>query len=298
MTIWRLHIRPKVDNEGAFEYCLKNKIIGTGWAAPSIQEETTDKEVYRSKAPKKFQSDKSWHSSLWSFIDDVSPGDFIWTMSPKGEYYIAVIRRKGGEWRYLPKGEAFDVVNVRKVILHKVGLADSVPGVIRNAFAGPGQTFRKIPSDLAKIFTEKWIQKKRTKKTGGGPSYSKHDIYGLLGPRELEDLVFIYLQSKGWLIVPSTRTSSQIYYEAVLLNKNTGEPAMLQVKSGKNQLDAQSYHREERVFLFAASNIYGTGRPPLNVTIISRNDIERFIRDKRYLLPQSIGLWFELAGFE
>jgi hypothetical protein len=133
MKLWRLHIRSaRADARQSFAYCLDNHLIGTGWAVDGLSERTTNRERYVAAATKQYangRSWRSWRSSVLPFIDEVVPGDLIWTLSPKGEFYLAVVPEDGGHWEYSPAAEALavDVVNIRHVRLYRVGLVDAVP---------------------------------------------------------------------------------------------------------------------------------------------------------------------------
>jgi hypothetical protein len=79
------------------------------------------------------------------------------------------------------------------------------------------------------------------------------DVFEFMSDADLENLVFVYIQFLGWYVLPGTRTATTAHYEFVLVNRETGERAVVQVKSGHTGINASKYAGEEKAFLFAAS---------------------------------------------
>jgi hypothetical protein len=74
----------------------------------------------------------------------------------------------------------------------------------------------------------------------GEPTFATNgrpDIFALLSPLDHEDLAALYLQTEGYVLVPSTVKSSTAAYEWVMFHQKTGERAVLQVKSGNAWID-------------------------------------------------------------
>ena len=95
--------------------------------------------------------------------------------------------------------------------------------------------------------------------------------------------------------MPGTRTPTTAHYEFVLVNRESGERAIVQVKSGHTEIDASQYAGQEMAFLFAASGNYGTELPP-NVIIITREDLNGFMQNMPKLLPRAVSTWVTVAG--
>jgi hypothetical protein len=55
------------------------------------------------------------------------------------------------------------------------------------------------------------------------------------------------------------------------------------------------YAGEEKAFLFAASGSYGAETPP-NVVIITREDLNSFMRSMPQLLPGAVSTWITVAS--
>jgi hypothetical protein len=111
---------------------------------------------------------------------------------------------------------------------------------------------------------------------------------------DIESLVFVYLQFIGWYVLPGTRAATTAHYEFVLVNRETGQRALVQVKSGQVWIEDASYAGEETTFLFAASGGYGADIPP-NAVIITRAELNRFMREQPHLLPRAVGTWIAVA---
>jgi hypothetical protein len=102
-----------------------------------------------------------------------------------------------GGWRYDGSDEAerWDLNNVTKMIYER----ESNPGRLAS------------PIDPEEIISE------------------------LLDPIDVEDIVLLFLQADGWLLLPSSRMNDTPLYEAALRNRD-GRVAVVAVKSGANNV--------------------------------------------------------------
>jgi hypothetical protein len=289
-TLWRLHIRPsggKGDVAASVAFCLKNEIVGMGWPVPEEASlRSSDLEWYKQAAVREYQTDESWHS-VWTFAEQPAIGDLIWFRSTEGRYFLAEIL---SPWEYAYDDDAaidVDIVNFRKARIIDIGLCDAVPGKIIACFR-PSRTFQPIRSPGMLNFSEKLAGLPLS----GAPIF---DLFEFMSDVDLENVVFIYLQVLGWYVLPGTRTATTAHYEFVLVHRETGEKAVTQVKSGETWIDASRYSGTEKAFLFAASQQYGS-IIPRNVVLITRHQLIAFIQDHRYLLPQAINTWIDIAG--
>jgi hypothetical protein len=122
-------------------------------------------------------------------------------------------------------------------------------------------------------------------------------FFGLLSPMEHEDLAAIYLQvQRGYAVLPSSSKSSTQAYECVLVHRETGERAALQVKSGAAGLDVSSLSElPSKVFVIVAEGASDVA-PPANVELIDRADLLAFARTQRQLMPQRIQEFMKWTG--
>lgn len=106
----------------------------------------------------------------------------------------------------------------------------------------------------------------------------------------------LYLQSKGYYIYSSTIKSDTKTYEAILISNDGKHRCYPQVKH-EEFLDPKEYsngiEEGDKAILFSSSENYG--KPYKNVECLSRTDIWNFIKDKYYILPESIKYWVDLV---
>jgi hypothetical protein len=289
-TLWRLHIRPKGGNGDAaasIALCLERSIIGMGWPVPDETITRSDNfDWFKEAATRAYEQDSSWHS-VWTFAEQPAVGDLVWFRNTEGRFYLAEIL---GPWEYAYDDEAAigaDIVNFRPARIIEVGVADAVPGKIIACFR-PARTFQAIRSPRMLAFSAQ---------LASVPSDNDivFDLYEFMSDADIENVVFVYLQVIGWYVLPGTRTATTAHYEFVLVNRETGERAIVQVKSGGTWIDALQYAGEEKAFLFAASGNYGSNIPP-NAIIITRNELNKFMRESPHLLPRAVNTWIGIAG--
>jgi hypothetical protein len=68
------------------------------------------------------------------------------------------------------------------------------------------------------------------------------DLYEFMTDRDLENLVFVYLQVKGWYVLPGTRTPDTAHYEFVLVNRETGERSQARLGLTLHDTPAKKKH--------------------------------------------------------
>ncbi|HSF66829.1 MAG TPA: hypothetical protein VLA67_05300 [Nitrospiraceae bacterium] len=118
----------------------------------------------------------------------------------------------------------------------------------------------------------------------------------MLDDEETEDLVFLYLQSKGWYVVPHSRKGDSMTFEYLCVNPLNGQIAGTQVKTGYTALNRDDYSQfQQKVFLFQANDLYlGVGTD--NVEAIPRNEIIEFLNKATPWLPKSFRRKMEIAN--
>lgn len=284
--LWRLHLKTAADDkEKIVDHCLSRKIVGIGWALDKAKPLPQNKEEYLAAAKQQYTK---LSRSVSSFVRSPKFGDLIWVRDKKGVYYLAKIT---GAWRYDGDEEArsFDVVGVYPVEFVTVGKIENVPGKVRAAFRPPN-TFQRIADKAAENYSEALYRKLSGVPPLASNQAENTDFFSLLSDRDIEDLVLIYLQVNGWILIPSTREKDTQHTEFRLVNAVTAARADVQVKSGRTSLDARRYKDSDRAFLFAASGSYGTEIPG-NVSIIPRSDLLNLVSTRSELLPQTILFW-------
>ena len=284
-SIWRLHIKTAA-KEGVdpFEFCIKKKILGLGWqVSASDENESLDWDSYYQLAEELHGRDRSWRPAVNAIHDRMKVDDLCWSRESrdsKANYYLG---RVLSDWKYkaTPKHRDADVVNIRDCDWKKIK-PGSVPGAIVSSF---------IPSrTLQQIHHEKGYSKFLWNKITGENFYPIEevslDIFGMLNYEETEDLLFLYLQKKGWYVVPNSRKGNTLKYEFSIVNPETGEQGATQVKTGAgNSLNAEKYDEDGRVFLFQSEENY-EGKTPKNVVLVQRKELLSFLENSTKWLPE------------
>lgn len=286
MYLFRIHIRPQggaADNKEAFAYCLKEGILGVGWRTKS-HKNTTVWEEYVAEAGVIYNGaiDICKYIKKW-----VSKDDLVWTRDPDGNYYLAKVI---SGWEYWASEEArekdIDIANVFKCEIIKVDI-DDVPGKVVACFRPP-RTFQEIADKRAMEYSKfLWNTLSKTKHYDVDKARFS-DIFTMLDDEETEDLVFLYLQTQGWFVLPNSRKADTMSFEYLCVSPTTGEVVGTQVKTGGSNIDKDLYASSSyRVFLFQPNNCY-VGTNDSNVVIIERDVMLDFIEKSKGWLPRII----------
>ena len=297
MTVFRIHIRPyggAGDPRKSFEYCKNHRILGMGWAVEKMGKSCLSWDEYITAAECKYGYRAV--SNVRRLKHEVEVNDLIWTRDRDGRYYLG---RVISPWEYLANEESLqaDIVNLCRCEELFLLDVDAVPGKVIACFR-PGKTFQPIRDQTVELYSRLlWNWRSNTDHYALEPQ-AIPDIYAFLDDQATEDAVAIYLQMRGWLLVPESRQVDTMGYEYVLINRETLERAVVQVKSGKTQLNRDSYSesdfRKEKVFLFQSHGNY-TGSDHRQVECIDPDELRRFIFSNRDLLPQSIKHWVDFV---
>ena len=228
MNVFRIHIRPKgglADMEITFNYCLKNYILGVGWRTKTNQN-TKDWNKYYKEA-----SQIHDNLNICKYIKKwIREGDLVWTRNVFGQYYLA---RVTSGWEYWIGPEAkeldIDIANIFRVEFKSVDV-DAVPGKAIASFRAR-RTIQKISGEKTLEYS-KYLWNTLSDQPKYSIDRSKFpDIFMMLDDEETEYIVFLYLQSKGWYVVPNSRKGDTMSFEYIMLNPKTGQKALTQVTS-------------------------------------------------------------------
>lgn len=296
MTLWRLNI--KTAAQGGFDprqFCFEKNVAGVGW--PVVDDNgcsptSLERYLELGKALYADNGDNGWWPAVNAIGNRMNAGDLCWTRDRNGVYFLGKIE---GPWEYLHGDEAdqVDVHCVRSCKWVRIGLLDAVPGAVERSF-GPPRTLQAVNDETAEAYSLYIYSKLSDEPTVATNAHP--DIFALLSPLDHEDLAALYLQTKGYMLVPSTIKSSTAAYEWVMFHQSTGEKAVLQVKSGNAWIDiAQLAKLPSRVFVVVADGVVADP-VPVNVTCISREQLLRFARDRHTLLPERIRHYLDWAG--
>ena len=286
MNLFRIHIRPyggNTDMNETFKYCLKNGLLGVGWRVKKLSNTRNWKEYERAaKAHKSIQQPRYIH-------EYVRPNDLVWTRDPNAQYYLARVA-SGWEYWQNQKGRdrEIDIANIFRCDFNEVPL-DAVPGTVVSSFSNRGRTIQRVDSHSALAYS-KYLWNLRTNRQDYEVDMGEFpDIFAMLDAEETEDLVFLYLQSQGWYVVPNSRKGNTMRFEFTLTHSESNEKAMVQVKTGGRRLDFDYYANDpddKLIFLFQSNGHYD-GQATDRVKSISREELVSFLRKRRSLFPKS-----------
>ena len=293
-NLFRIHIRPSGGTEdmaATFQHCLDNCLLGVGWRVDGLPN-TTDWDTYEQAAEQEYDSIQQPRY----IYNNVEPGDLVWTRDTNAQYYLARVR---SGWEYWIPHEALendiDIANVFRCDFCAVDL-DEVPGVVVSSFGARGHSIQRIWDSSAAVYSQhRWNlcadDQVYVVDLAGFP-----DIFEMLDAEETEDVVFLYLQSKGWYVIPNSRQGNTLRFEYMLVDSATGERALTQVKCGDAPLNADDYADHGwHIYLFQANELYD-GDPAENVTCITREELVTFLQDNVEWLPQSIQTKLEMVA--
>lgn len=289
MALYRIHTRPKGGLANAifsFDYVLEEGVLGVGWQTYSEKSIATWQD-YESEAA--VQHGSKALSRVRYLKSHVKKDDLIWTRSPSGVYYLAKV---DSEWEYLTNDRAkdADIVNVVRCKIMNVGAVDAVPGKVVACFRAKRTIQRINGEDILHYSQVLWNRLSNTDYFNVTPQAAR-SIFSFVQSGEVEDIIFIYPQMQGWVVVPNSRKGDTMSYEFYLIHRETKERAIVQVKTGNTALNSSDWvNKNMKVFLFQANGIYH-GAPNPAVVCLTPHEIENFMRQNSDLLPSCISAW-------
>lgn len=284
MYLFRIHIRPQggsADIATTFGYCLNNGLLGVGWKTNS-QRNTTNWDEYFNEASQVHDNlQQCKYIKKW-----VSEGDLVWTRDAAGQYYLA--RVKSG-WEYWASLDAIDmdidIANIFRCEIRPVAI-DAVPGKVVACFRAT-RTMQEIADPKAREYSKYLWNTLSSEQVYEIDKAGYADVFMMLDDEETEDLVFLYLQSLGWHVLPNSRKADTMSFEYLAINPETGERALSQVKTGDVFLNRNDYARyQQKVFLFQSNGRY-IGEEAENIVCISKNELLSFLNKSLTWLPES-----------
>jgi hypothetical protein len=176
-----------------------------------------------------------------------------------------------------------DIANVVEADIRKVA-TDEVPGKVVACFRAT-RALQQVNDGTVREYSKFLWNENSEQSVYSCSAEAELDIFSLLDSEEIEDLIFVYLQSQGWFVVPNSRKVDTMSFEFLLIHKDSKKKCWIQVKSGNTPLSCSGYTKLGfGVFLFQSKGIYHGDRDP-NVEIIDKEELERFLRESSEYLP-------------
>ncbi len=304
MNVFRLHVRPTgglANPAASFAYCLREGVLGVGWQVRPTDESSLTWERYLALAGQEHGADRL--SRVRYLHDNVKPDDLIWTRDTNGRYYLAKVDKPRAPsdpadlaWEYCDTadGRNADIVNVVRCRILPVPLADDVPGKVVACFR-PSKAIQPIRGEIAVLYSRLLWNELTGASEYELPDGHRWDVFAFLDAAATEDVIFIYLQYQGWIVVPNSRKTDTMSYEFLLIHRDTHERALVQVKTGNTSLETDSWRCfEEKVFLFQTHGLY-EGKVATNAVLLPPATIREFMESNVKIMPGSVRRWIEFA---
>jgi hypothetical protein len=291
-TVWRINIKTAAQNGiDPRQFCLSRDCLGVGW--PVGDKTSIEWDAYFQQGTAAYAKDKGWWPALNAIRNRMVQGDLCWTRDTTGLYYLGRIT---GPWRYVGNEEnrRADVVNLRPCEWVGVGPVDAVPGKVVSSFR-PSRTVQVVDDETVRVFSAYFYNAHSKSGFLYDLPAASPDIFSLLSSEDCEDLVALYMQMKGYMLLPSTCKRSTSAYEFVMRHRVTGEHAAAQVKNGFDDLHLGDYSSfPGTVFLFTSKGRY-VGMAPPNVSCVTAEQILQFIHEHDAILPDRTRAWLGIS---
>ncbi len=291
-TVWRINIKTAAE-EGVDPrtFCLSEGCLGVGW--PVGEATSLEWNSYEEQARATYPDDNGWWPALNALRYRMNPDDLCWTRDTSGLYYVGRIT---GPWQYVggPRNRAADVVNLRRCEWVTVGPVDAVPGKVVNSF-GPSRTVQVVNDETVRLYSAYFYNGHAQSAFSYDLPPVSPDIFSLLSSEDCEDILALYMQLKGYVLLASTCKRSTSSYEFVMRHKDTGERAAAQAKNGFVDLRVEDYATfPGTVFLFTSKGRY-IGTTPPNVSCLEPNEMLEFIEKHETILPERTKVWLSVS---
>ena len=275
-----------------------------GWGIPETETPIRSWGEYIEAAEKHYGYSEL--SNVRYMKNNLRENDLVWTRDTDGLYYLA---RVLSPWEYLANEESIraDIVNFFRSEIHRLDV-DEVPGKVVACFRPP-KTIQAIRDHTVSAYSKLLWNHHSGSQHYPTEDWTITDIYAFLDDKTTEDAVAIFLQMKGWLMLPESRKADTMSYEYILIHRESKERAVVQVKTGDTELNRDEWSGiasrlrgsggVARAILFQSYGEY-TGSEHRNVDCIDPEDLRVFLIRNRNILPRSIGHWvdFVLANNE
>lgn len=290
-AVWRINI--KTDAEPGIDprrFCLDQCCLGVGWRAGDS--ETLEWAAYETLAKAAYPNDNGW----WPALPPESHARQRSLLDARHSRHL-LPRRIDGPWKYAARPENLraDVVNIRPCEWLKVGPVDAVPGKVVSSFR-PNRTVQAVDDETVRVFSAYFYNRHAPSAVRYNLPAVSPDIFALLSDEDCEDLVALYMQLQGYLLLASTCKLSTAAYEFVMRHRESGERAAAQVKNGYEDISVTTYGGfPGRVYLFTSKGRY-TGEPVSNVVCLLPEEMRAFIRNNEPILPERVAVWLAITN--
>lgn len=297
-------VKPPLTFKDVLDFCEKTNIVGVGW--PAVTTKSMDEGEIRNEIIANYNKE-SVPSALKAIngIRRLSSGDLVWTRigGDASQYYLCKVSNQLWTDRKITEDHKLhDIGHFVSAKWLSVSTVDFVPGKVVNSFLtgstvqqvnGVDIISRKIWNSLSLDTSDHYPEE----------NLSVDHFWDLISSEDLECLVLLYLQKKGYFLISTTVKSSTAKFEGVLVHSDGTHRCFPQIKIGTsiNQMDyvqVLEKNYADRVVLFTTSENYGEKeKSNPRISCLSKEEIMDFIRNNRNILPGSINHWLDLFEF-
>jgi hypothetical protein len=293
--IWRIQLKPETSKNKTrseiLEFCRKNDSIGVGWGQISIR--THDYSELRTEIDAKDPKALKPLNAMW----DMEIGDLIYTRLD-GNYFLCRVTSKWSDTKLSNEHEDYGICNYVGARIIYIGREENVPGKVINCFR-PASAVQRV-KDVENISKLIWNNHSGDEFKYLEEPITIKDFWNSINSEDLEGLILLYLQSKGYYIYSTTLKRSTAVFECVMVSIDGSHKCYPQVKSGDEPLAGNDYellldNKSDKVFLFALSqNYYKSNNSQIEYLALA--DIEVFIRENKRILPEPVLHWVNLCS--
>jgi hypothetical protein len=296
-----MNLRPGGRKRGydSFKYCIENSLLGVGWRIEPDRE-YADHDAYVAAARPYVEQHyakqigpsevRNWRHASMS-LKNMQRGDLVWTKDSKHRFYLGRVADETPKYRPGHPFDEYDLKYTRTCDWIPLPTNDLVPAVVFRFARGTIHEIKEPPGVT--------LSKEIYYELSGSKSYKSSlkgvNLFAIMSPFDFEDVVGLYLQAeKGLFIFPSTCKQDTPKYEFEMKHKVTKQRAIVQVKSGNDRVDMDEYREESKsgvLVYFFQENGSPSGKMRENYTIISRSELESFIRSNTGIMPSRIAHW-------
>ena len=305
-------------------FFIENKILSAGW--PFGQEERCNSfDEYKSAFIEKWKI--NWNrQSVHYLFENLQKGDYVWILN-NGIYYVAQIPNNPKDSFQYTNSKEFvknhASAHIKNIDWIPVGTEEAVPGSVSTAKGRLRGAFQRIDKNEligddgytpTSLIAKRVISEKACIHTLNKQALNKQEIFDLMGPTALEDLLGMWLFVKeGYVIIPSTNKIGTQKYEYVMVDGSgkSNKKIYIQTKNGDINLNTNDYQnlvsinsQNEVWLLTTKGKINGDSKLKFlkfsgkkeKIVQHELNELIEFIFDQqnRNILPQTITNWLDI----
>lgn len=269
------------------DYCLKNNWIGFGWSVSGSKNlEDIDAQYQKEKAYRKAKK----------MLINMKEGDLCWTRGNNGRYYLGKIFDNQVICQNI---EGYPRIGLHRRCVWKEFSIERTPGKAINCLIA-GSTLQHIDSQETLDYSNFLYDNKHL-------TISQDNFWTIIHPDDLEDLLGLYLQKKGYVIIPSTNKKGTELFEYLLIQQIPPfKRSVIQCKMGNSTIsdhDLEKFktdYQDYDVYLTVVNdNKVAELRNKVsnqykNIKIISKQELFNFAQTNIQILPKRIQ---DLIGF-